>query len=198
MLWRGAVGLLPVAFDLQGKYLTSAEPTSIISQMVYSQLTFGEHLRRLRRRKRWGLQDLARETGLSVSHLSRLENDNGVPNPDTVVKLAQALGADLEEMLELARCLPREILDRLIRRAGEQSPARLRTAGSEVGDPTFSRALVEDIDPALRASIANEFDLSSQDMEGIFRILRGMARLSPDERTVVIDLLARGLVERGQ
>ena len=163
--------------------------------MVNSQLTFGEHLRRLRRRKRWGLQDLSRETGLSVSHLSRLENDNGLPKPDTVVKLASALQGELEPMLELARCLPKEILDRLIRRASEESPARLRTAGSEAEDPTFSKALVEDIDPELRAHIADQFGLSHQDMDGIFKFLRGMARRSPEERRVVLDVLIGGLVD---
>lgn len=85
--------------------------------VVDSSLTLGEYIRHLRRRKGWNLQEMAKETGLSHSHLSRLENDNNLPNPETVVKLAGALGGDLDHMLALAKCLPQEILERLIHRA---------------------------------------------------------------------------------
>ena len=92
-------------------------------------LTLGEHVRHLRRRKGWGLQQLAEATGLSLTHLSRIENDSAVPNPGSVVKLANALGADLDRMLELAQCLPEEILKRLLRRADSDTPARRRAGG---------------------------------------------------------------------
>ena len=59
------------------------------------------------------LSDLSTRTGLAYTHLSRIENDSTVPGPDTVVKLAGALGGDLKVMLELAACLPRAILDRI-------------------------------------------------------------------------------------
>src|SRR5437763_1422986 len=111
-----------------------------------TQLTLGEYVRRLRRARRWGLQELASATGLSVSHLSRIENDSAVPNPDTVVKLAIALEGELERMLEMADCLPREILERLIRRAEAESPALRRAAGFEKGDSTYPAALVQDMD----------------------------------------------------
>ena len=78
-----------------------------------SDSTVGEYMRRLRRRKGWTLLELARETGLSYSHLSRLENDKNLPNPETVVKLAGALDGDLDQMLALAKCLPQEVLDLL-------------------------------------------------------------------------------------
>ena len=83
-----------------------------------SQITFGEYVRHLRRRKGWSLQELASASQLSPSHLSRLENDNGLPNAETVVKLSTALEGDLEKMLQLADCLPEEILERLLRRVG--------------------------------------------------------------------------------
>jgi len=75
-----------------------------------SDSTVGEYMRRLRRRKGWTLLELARETGLSYSHLSRLENNKNLPNPETVVKLAGVLGGDLDQMLALAKCLPQEVL----------------------------------------------------------------------------------------
>jgi transcriptional regulator with XRE-family HTH domain len=108
---------------------------------VNVRLSFGEYTRRLRRARKWQLQDVAAATGLSVSHLSRIENDNALPNPDTVVKLANALESDLERMLELADCLPHEILERLIRRVEDSTPALRRSAGLHGIDPEFSRAL---------------------------------------------------------
>src|SRR5688572_18946283 len=91
-------------------------------------LTFGEYLRRLRRQKAMQLQDVARRSGLSTTHLSRLENDNGLPTTDTVVKLHRVLSGDLSVMLELAKCLPDEILDRYIRRAEDEAPVMKRSA----------------------------------------------------------------------
>lgn len=96
-----------------------------------STLTLGEYLRHLRRRKGWNLQQLAHDSGLSVSHLSRLENDNGLPNAETVVKLSTSLDGDLEQMLQLADCLPAEILDRLLRSVGGGASQHRRSAGGE-------------------------------------------------------------------
>src|SRR3954468_12589275 len=100
-------------------------------------LSFGEYVRRLRRRKRWQHQELATATGLSVTHLSRIENDNAVPNPDTVVKLANALDGDLGSLLQLADCLPREILDRLVDRAADGGTVLKRSAGTQPADFSF-------------------------------------------------------------
>ena len=152
-------------------------------------LTFGEYVRRLRRRQHMGLNDLAKESELSVSHLSRLENDSGIPNPDTVVKIANALGGDLEQMLKLAKCLPREILERLSRRVDQGADALRRGWGEQSDDPSFARALVEDIDPNLRTALAKRFRLSEQDVEGIFSVLGRMSSMSQSERDGVLKLL---------
>jgi transcriptional regulator with XRE-family HTH domain len=160
------------------------------NQSVNTPLSFGEYTRRLRRRKQWQLQDVAAATGLSVSHLSRIENDNALPNPDTVVKLATALGGELERMLELADCLPREILERLIRRTDDSAPALRRSAGETGADPGFSRALVEDMDPNLRRALAQQFGLSDRDVEGLFAVLRNIGQMRPERREAVIAFLA--------
>jgi transcriptional regulator with XRE-family HTH domain len=158
---------------------------------VNTPLTFGEYTRRLRRRKRWQLQDLAAVTGLSVSHLSRIENDNTLPNPDTVVKLATALDGELGQMLELADCLPREILERLIRSTDDQRETALpRSAGAPVGDPGFGRALVDDMDPTLRRILAQQYGLSQRDVDGLFTVLRRIAKMRPEQRETVLEFLA--------
>lgn len=152
-------------------------------------LTFGELLRRLRRDKRMPLQDVARRSGLSSTHLSRLENDSGLPTTDTVVKLHRVLGGDLTVMLELARCLPDEILDRYIRRGDDSAPVLKRSAPGQVDDPIFAQALVQDMDPAIRRAIAQAFGLSDQDAEGVMTALRRLAKMSEEEREQVIGVL---------
>ena len=157
--------------------------------VVDNNLTLGEYIRHLRRRKGWNLQELAKETGLSHSHLSRLENDNNLPNPETVVKLAGVLGGDLDQMLALAKCLPQEILERLIHRADTSSAPLRRSAGSDV-DPSFHRALVEEIDPSLRSGLAQHFGLSETDVDGIIGVLQRMRQLEPAQRAAMVELLA--------
>jgi transcriptional regulator with XRE-family HTH domain len=158
-------------------------------------LTLGEYIRRLRRAKGWQLHQLAAATRMSLSHLSRIENDNALPNAESVVKLATALDGDLERMLELANCLPREILQRLIDRAGDTSPALHRSAGDQQ-DPEFARALVEDIDPQVRTALIEYFDFRDENVPGLFSMLRSMARMEPAQRDETIEFLAAFLVSR--
>jgi transcriptional regulator with XRE-family HTH domain len=153
-------------------------------------LTFGEYVRRLRRKKRWDLQTLGQASGLSPTHLSRIENDNAVPNVESVVKLANALDGDLDLMVQLAECLPREILERLVRRADEGAPTVRRAAGAPGIDPGYPAALLGEVDPRLREVLAEQFGLSPDDISGIFLVLQRMAQMSPDERRTVIDFLA--------
>jgi transcriptional regulator with XRE-family HTH domain len=161
-------------------------------------LTFGEYVRRLRRRKRWQLQELATTTGLSVTHLSRIENDSAVPNADTVVKLSNALDGELEQMLQMADCLPREILDRLVQRAADGGTALTRSAGSQPADFSFPQALIEDVDPPVRATLAAHFGLSETDIDGLFGILQRVARMAPAQRAAVLDFLAASTRGTGQ
>jgi len=159
-------------------------------------LSFGEYLRRLRRQKAMPLQDVARKARLSTSHLSRLENDNGLPATDTVVKLHNVLGGDLAMMLELARCLPDEIIDRYIRRADADAPVLKRSATGSVDDPLFAEAFVEDMDPVIRRALASYFGLSPKDAEGLMTALRRLAkmdRLDREQLIGVLQLATRGV-----
>src|SRR4051812_14232083 len=158
-------------------------------------LTFGEYLRRQRRDKRLPLQDVARRAGLSTTHLSRLENDNGLPTTDTVVKIHRVLGGDLSVMLELARCLPDEILDRYIRRADDGAGVLKRSALGQADDPAFAAAFIEDMEPSIRRGVAEAFGLSERDAEGVLIALRRLAKMSEQEREQVIGVL--NLATRG-
>jgi len=156
---------------------------------VNETLSLGEYIRRLRRKTKTGLQELADATGLSVSYLSRIENDNAVANPDAVVKLSRALDGDLEVMLLKADCLPQEILERLTRRAS-QGEAALRRATGDAVDGGFVEALVGDIDPQLRGAVTSQFGLSENDAEAVFQAFRQLSQMSPELRAAAMNAIA--------
>ena len=68
---------------------------------------FGGYLRRLRIAAKMSLPELARRSGVSASHLSRVETGwRSTPAPRTVQRLALALGIPVEEMLRKAGHIP--------------------------------------------------------------------------------------------
>ena len=159
-------------------------------------LTLGEYVRRLRRRAKKSLQDVTDETGISVSHLSRIENDSNLPSVDLVVRLAHALEGDMDFMLERADCLPKEILSRLTRRAAQGGQVMRRAAGSGEEDD-FATALVEDIDPRLRGALAQRFSVPEEDAAALFNALEQISLMTEQQREVFIEaiaLLAKGTV----
>jgi transcriptional regulator with XRE-family HTH domain len=153
------------------------------------ELSLGEYVRRLRRDQRMMLQDAAHKSGLSVSHLSRIENDAAMPNTDSVVKIHRVLGGDLGKMLELADCLPPEILNGYIRRFAGDGSALRRTALGDAEDPLADQAFVQSMDPRLRRALAQAFELSERDIDGLIEALRGLAALSAAKREQVIEVL---------
>jgi len=59
-------------------------------------MTVGARVRSARNRRVWTQEDLARESGVPVVTISRIENDRheGQPRPSTVRQLAAALGVE--------------------------------------------------------------------------------------------------------
>ena len=62
-------------------------------------LELGKHLKRRRLGERMSLRAVARETGVSASTLSRIENGSGVPDADTLARLARWLDIPLERIV---------------------------------------------------------------------------------------------------
>lgn len=83
-------------------------------------MTFGEKLRSLRREKKLSQRDLAERVGLNFTYLSKIENGKldfaGFPSEGTILKLAEALAADPDELLLLAEKIPESIRRRVIER----------------------------------------------------------------------------------
>src|SRR4051812_28765182 len=81
-------------------------------------MTFGEKIRSLRRDNKLSQRDLAGRVGLNFTYLSKIENGKldfaGYPSEETILKLAEALGADPDELLLLAEKIPASIRKRVI------------------------------------------------------------------------------------
>jgi len=59
----------------------------------------GEKLRTLRERRLWLIGDLAEKSGVHRNLISTYENGKSGAHPDTIRKLANALGVDPTELL---------------------------------------------------------------------------------------------------
>ncbi len=146
-------------------------------------LTFGETIRRLRREKKWSLGTLAEKTGLSYSFLSRVENDSASPQADAVARLAEALEGDLPHLLELADCLPRLILDRIMARGDAVGPTLNRSAGPGRDDapPDAVGALIVDL--------ALKHGLSVADGQEVAEAIESLLRLPVPARRGVTSMI---------
>ncbi len=83
-------------------------------------MRFGERVRHLRTQKRLGQRALARAVGVNFTYISKIENgklDFGdYPSEELILRLAEALEVDAEEMLLLAEKIPARIRRRVLER----------------------------------------------------------------------------------
>ncbi|MBX6342881.1 MAG: helix-turn-helix transcriptional regulator, partial [Thermomicrobiaceae bacterium] len=63
----------------------------------------GPAIRRLRKQRGLTLDELAREAGISASHLSRLERSQTVPSFTVLAQIAHVLGVQVDEFVRLER-----------------------------------------------------------------------------------------------
>lgn len=56
-------------------------------------------LSRIRSENRWTLAEVSRRTGVSISSLSKIENNHSTPAYSVLVRLAEGLGIDFSELL---------------------------------------------------------------------------------------------------
>ncbi len=146
-------------------------------------ITFGEYVRRLRRRKSWNLHKLAEQTGFAYTHLSRVENDSTIPKAETVTKLAEVLDGDLKTMLSLADCLPRAIIDRMISSKDLGSGPLSRAAGPVGGEENGNTVGENPLVPSLWEG------LSSEEAQLMHSALEELVQLHPQVREAVMNLI---------
>lgn len=69
--------------------------------------TFGERIKELRLKKRFGLREFAKKVGISPTYLSKMEREQDPPPAeDKIIRMAALLGADHNDLLALAKKLP--------------------------------------------------------------------------------------------
>ncbi|KOR93923.1 helix-turn-helix domain-containing protein [Geobacillus stearothermophilus] len=64
---------------------------------------FGSYIRQLREKKGYTINQLSLYSGVSSAQISRIENGlRGVPKPETIKKLSEALGHSYEDLMQAA------------------------------------------------------------------------------------------------
>jgi HTH-type transcriptional regulator, competence development regulator len=100
-------------------------------------MTFAKKLRELRRAKNQSQRVLAAKVGVDFTYLSKIENEKldfaQYPSEKLIVKLAEALGTDADELLILAEKVPPVIKRRVMER-----PDAFRTL-AEMNDSEIDR-----------------------------------------------------------
>jgi transcriptional regulator with XRE-family HTH domain len=90
--------------------------------------TFGQRIRRVRKEQKLGLRQTASKTGISATFLSRVETEKepATPSEETIRKLADVLGDDFDELMQLAGRIPTSVKDYM--KADPGMPEFLRRA----------------------------------------------------------------------
>lgn len=80
-------------------------------------MQFGERVRHLRERRGWKQQELADRLDVSVSYISKVENERlhfgDYPSLKFIHKLAGELGTDEDELLLLSDRVPKDLRKRI-------------------------------------------------------------------------------------
>jgi len=83
-------------------------------------MTFGERIRELRKANDLSQRELAAQTGINFTYISRIENGklefSEFPSEATIHKLSDALDGDEEELLLMAKKIPVAIRERVLQR----------------------------------------------------------------------------------
>ncbi len=152
--------------------------------MNEGELSLGKYIRELRDRKRLSLLEVSNRTKIAYSHLSRIENESTIPNPETIVKLADVLDGDLTVMLQKANKLPRIILDRLMER---DRAVRLQTLQRAI--PGAKRE-PDDVADETANRILAKANLSEQEVGELKEAIETLVGLRPHARRAIIQLIS--------
>ena len=83
-------------------------------------MKFGDRVRELRHAKGWSLRDLAEKVDVGFTYLSRVENErlnfSDYPSDALIHRLSDALDAEEDELLILAKRIPEPLKQRFLQR----------------------------------------------------------------------------------
>lgn len=132
----------------------------------------GEAVRDFRRRRGWTLAELSQRSGISRSHLSRLEQGKSVPSYKLLSRLAAAFGVEITYFTE-------------VERTGEELSAELHDYLVSLGIPAATWAEFGHLSLEARAAL----------IDALRRLTAPKRRAMPRERALEISLLGRGVAE---
>lgn len=147
-------------------------------------LSLGKYIRKLREDKRLSLMALSNQSLVAYAHLSRIENESTIPNPETIVKIADQLDGDLTLMLQKANNLPRVILDRLIERDRAMKLQTLRRSIPGVMDESQN----DDEESLIKA--IGDAELSEIEVADLREAIVSLVSLRPHARRAVIQMIS--------
>lgn len=78
-----------------------SRPTPPDERVVARRRLVGEQIRRVRKRLGVSQRELHIRTGIDMAVLSRIEQGHSSPKIDTLIRMADALGVDLAELVRL-------------------------------------------------------------------------------------------------
>ena len=90
-------------------------------------MTLSEKIKALRTEKRLSVRGLAKEVSVTPMHISNLENNKTNASPELIKKIASALEADADELLQLSSQVDPEVVD-VINSNAQTIPSFLRSA----------------------------------------------------------------------
>lgn len=90
-------------------------------------LTLAERVKQLRGHKHMGVRELGRAVGVTGMHISNIEKGKSMPSAELVQKLAEALDANVDELLFLADQVDPEVVE-VIHKNPYAIPTFLRSA----------------------------------------------------------------------
>lgn len=109
--------------------------------------SFGTYLKQIREQKSWSINQLADIAGISTSQISRIENGKrGVPKPQTIEKLSQALHVPYAEMMDHAGYLHPEESAQIPEWASSRDKRDFKKMLEEDGELMFDGVPLDDED----------------------------------------------------
>ena len=89
--------------------------------------SFGSYINKLRTEQRIGVRELGRAVDVTGMHISNIEKGKSLPSPELIVKLANVLNVDVDEMSHMANHIAPEVVD-VIQNQPRTVPNFLRSA----------------------------------------------------------------------
>lgn len=113
-------------------------------------MTFGNHIKTLRKKRRMTQRELADQLGVNFTYISKIENDKleVLPSEDLIRRMAGVLAADAEELLDLAGKLDLKQLQQVAKDVPQAGVLLRRIQSGQLTDKQWReiRSVIDDSD----------------------------------------------------